>query len=111
MSTPTVSDTSDRTGDDNQDGPHVPIEDLTTTTTKSEGSASESLGTSEVNMKAPPNNDAKKRFFIMKSLAREDLELSVQNGHWVTQDRNETILNKAFIVWNPRPIVMTRHLT
>ena len=49
-------------------------------------------------MGAPPDNNAKKRFFIMKSLAEEDLQLSVQNGHWMTQEHNKTTLNEAFTV-------------
>ncbi|KAL1883893.1 hypothetical protein VTK73DRAFT_7681 [Phialemonium thermophilum] len=36
------------------------------------------------------------RFFILKSLTVEDLELSVQTGIWATQSHNEEILNKAF---------------
>ncbi|KAH7326612.1 YT521-B-like domain-containing protein [Stachybotrys elegans] len=38
----------------------------------------------------------KDRFFILKSLTIEDLELSVQTGIWATQSHNEDILNLAF---------------
>ncbi|KAM7197657.1 zinc finger CCCH domain containing protein [Naviculisporaceae sp. PSN 640] len=38
----------------------------------------------------------KDRFFILKSLTVEDLELSVRTGIWATQSHNEQILNKAF---------------
>lgn len=38
------------------------------------------------------------RFFVLKSLTVEDLELSVQNGVWATQSHNEEILNRAFEV-------------
>jgi len=36
------------------------------------------------------------KFFIVKSLTVEDLELSVRNGIWATQSHNEETLNKAF---------------
>lgn len=38
------------------------------------------------------------RYFIVKSLTVEDLELSKQSGIWATQTHNETILNRAFEV-------------
>jgi RNA recognition motif-containing protein len=38
---------------------------------------------------------AKDKFFIVKSLTVEDLELSVRNGVWATQSHNEEVLNKA----------------
>lgn len=40
----------------------------------------------------------KDKFFILKSLTVEDLELSVQNGVWATQSHNEETLNEAFRV-------------
>ncbi|KAI4167482.1 MAG: hypothetical protein LQ343_007160 [Gyalolechia ehrenbergii] len=36
------------------------------------------------------------KFFIMKSLTVEDMELSVRNNIWATQAHNEEALNKAF---------------
>ncbi|KAK2593383.1 hypothetical protein QQS21_008914 [Conoideocrella luteorostrata] len=36
------------------------------------------------------------RFFILKSLTTEDLELSVKTSIWATQSHNEAILNDAF---------------
>lgn len=66
-------------------------------TEKLEGGPSESPRAGEV-MEAPLDNKAKKRFFIMKSLAEEDLQLSVQNGHWMTQEHIKTTLNEAFTV-------------
>ena len=71
----------------------------------------EPLGVSEVNMKAPVENNAKRRFFVMKSLATEDLEVSVLNGRWVTQEHNETALNEAFVVWKRTSTSMDRPLT
>ncbi|KAK4165829.1 zinc finger CCCH domain-containing protein 45 [Cladorrhinum sp. PSN259] len=38
----------------------------------------------------------KDRFFILKSLTIEDLDLSVQTGIWATQSHNEQTLNDAF---------------
>jgi hypothetical protein len=38
------------------------------------------------------------RFFVLKSLTTEDLELSVHTGVWATQSHNEETLNKAFKV-------------
>lgn len=38
----------------------------------------------------------KDRYFILKSLTEEDLELSVQTGIWATQAHNEETLNSAF---------------
>ncbi|CAJ0836840.1 10812_t:CDS:10 [Entrophospora sp. SA101] len=36
------------------------------------------------------------RYFILKSLTQDDLDISVQNGLWATQPHNEAALNKAF---------------
>ncbi|KAL8857076.1 MAG: hypothetical protein Q9178_006368 [Gyalolechia marmorata] len=36
------------------------------------------------------------KFFIMKSLTVEDMELSIRNSIWATQAHNEEALNKAF---------------
>ena len=38
------------------------------------------------------------KFFIMKSLTVEDMELSIRNSIWATQAHNEEALNKAFEV-------------
>lgn len=38
------------------------------------------------------------KYFIVKSLTLQDLELSVRNGIWATQSHNEDALNKAFEV-------------
>jgi len=40
----------------------------------------------------------KDRFFILKSLTVEDLELSARTGIWATQSHNEENLNSAFAV-------------
>ncbi len=38
------------------------------------------------------------KYFIMKSLTVEDMELSVRNSIWATQGHNEDALNRAFEV-------------
>ncbi|KAI1311433.1 YT521-B-like domain-containing protein [Xylaria venustula] len=38
----------------------------------------------------------KDKFFILKSLTVEDLDLSISNGVWATQSHNEETLNEAF---------------
>ena len=43
----------------------------------------------------PKVND---KYFIVKSLTVEDLELSARNGIWATQSHNEETLNRAFSV-------------
>ncbi|KAI6030485.1 YT521-B-like domain-containing protein [Pisolithus orientalis] len=37
-----------------------------------------------------------KRFFILKSLTRYDLDLSVERGLWATQKHNEVVLDQAY---------------
>ncbi|KAH7072932.1 YT521-B-like domain-containing protein [Paraphoma chrysanthemicola] len=44
----------------------------------------------------PEEGDASNKYFIVKSLTLQDLELSVRNGIWATQSHNEDVLNKAF---------------
>ncbi|CZS94402.1 uncharacterized protein RAG0_04411 [Rhynchosporium agropyri] len=59
----------------------------------------EEEGESESETKAIAVDDAsssKEKFFIVKSLTVEDLELSVRNGIWATQSHNEDALNKAY---------------
>lgn len=50
----------------------------------------------------PPLDDEtalpKDKFFVVKSLTVEDLDLSVRNGIWATQSHNEEALNKAYEV-------------
>ncbi|KAI9745472.1 MAG: hypothetical protein M1818_001006 [Claussenomyces sp. TS43310] len=47
-----------------------------------------------------PNNagtfTVKDKYFIVKSLTVEDLDMSVRNGIWATQSHNEDALNKAY---------------
>ncbi|OTB08677.1 hypothetical protein M426DRAFT_316690 [Hypoxylon sp. CI-4A] len=55
----------------------------------------------QAEVKNLPNTDGavqKDKFFILKSLTVEDLELSVRTGVWATQSHNEEILNNAYKV-------------
>jgi hypothetical protein len=47
---------------------------------------------------APGISTSSSKYFIVKSLTLQDLELSVRNGIWATQSHNEDVLNKAFRV-------------
>lgn len=44
----------------------------------------------------PQVTKVKERFFVVKSLTVEDLDLSVRNGIWATQAHNEAALNEAY---------------
>jgi hypothetical protein len=44
------------------------------------------------------DDSPKDKFFIVKSLTVESLELSVRSGIWVTQPHNEVAFNKAYQV-------------
>jgi hypothetical protein len=46
----------------------------------------------------PRSSTGSSKYFIVKSLTLQDLELSVRNGIWATQSHNEDVLNKAFRV-------------
>lgn len=57
--------------------------------------------TTTMTPKAEPAEETtpqKDKFFILKSLTVEDLELSVRTGIWATQAHNEDALNSAFKV-------------
>jgi hypothetical protein len=47
---------------------------------------------------AAETSHSSSKYFIVKSLTLQDLELSVRNGIWATQSHNEDVLNKAFRV-------------
>ena len=54
--------------------------------------------TSTTEQSKDPVLKVKERFFIVKSLTVEDLDLSVRNSIWATQAHNESALNKAYEV-------------
>jgi hypothetical protein len=45
-----------------------------------------------------PEDSPKDKFFVLKSLTVESLELSVRSRVWATQSHNEATLNKAYQV-------------
>lgn len=49
----------------------------------------------------PADASVNDKYFVVKSLTVEDLELSVRNGIWATQGHNEDALNKAYEVNQP----------
>lgn len=52
----------------------------------------------KVNEQVKEPSTSSEKYFIVKSLTLQDLELSVRNGIWATQSHNEDTLNKAFEV-------------
>ncbi|KAK0730574.1 YT521-B-like domain-containing protein [Lasiosphaeris hirsuta] len=60
--------------------------------------AEETIASASLANGEPPQKD---RFFILKSLTVEDIELSVRTGIWATQSQNEESLNGAFQVLSP----------
>lgn len=69
-------------------------------TERDEGTASQSdvVDGAEDQPTSPNTSSHKDRFFILKSLTTEDLELSMRTGVWATQSHNEEALNAAFKV-------------
>lgn len=58
---------------------------------------------------------SKDKYFVVKSLTVEDLELSVRNGIWATQTHNEESLNKAYKVravsiFSKEDVKLTNHI-
>lgn len=51
----------------------------------------------------PPNEKVPNRYFIVKSMTVEDLEISRQSGIWATQTHNEINLNLAYEVSSVPP--------
>lgn len=61
----------------------------------------ETLADSIADEELQPEAKVKEKFFVVKSLTVEDLDMSVRNGIWATQTHNEAALNKAYEVRNP----------
>ena len=59
-----------------------------------EEAAAESIRAGEPTLKVSD------KYFVLKSLTVEDMELSVRNSIWATQSHNEDALNKAYEVSN-----------
>lgn len=70
-----------------------------------EGHTTSSVTPSVEGSQAGPDGQTGQRdkYFILKSLTVEDLELSARTGIWATQPHNEETLNKAFEVKTPNP--------
>lgn len=61
-------------------------------------SHAEEKASAETYRTGEPNNKVTNRYFVMKSLTVEDMELSVRNRIWATQSHNEEGLNRAYEV-------------
>jgi hypothetical protein len=64
----------------------------------SESRPQEAVDASDATVKSEELRLPKDKYFVVKSLTVEDLELSVRNGIWATQSHNEDTLNKAYEV-------------
>ncbi|KAF5017188.1 hypothetical protein F66182_10910 [Fusarium sp. NRRL 66182] len=67
-------------------------------TSAQNGVTDHTIEATETSRAGPPGEmtPQKDKFFVLKSLTVEDLELSVNTGIWATQSHNEEALNKAF---------------
>ncbi|KAL4933606.1 putative YT521-B-like splicing factor [Aspergillus undulatus] len=80
-------------------GPHSELTGLSQTDQPSIKEAEEMLkstGTEDEGREASYSTRVPNRYFILKSLAIEDLEISRKSGIWATQTHNEESLNRAF---------------
>ncbi|KAI4283279.1 MAG: hypothetical protein L6R38_002277 [Xanthoria sp. 2 TBL-2021] len=59
-------------------------------------SRAEAMALADDNDQCQVSAKGSNKFFIMKSLTVEDIELSIRNSIWATQAHNEEALNKAF---------------
>ncbi|KAF2854590.1 hypothetical protein T440DRAFT_237605 [Plenodomus tracheiphilus IPT5] len=73
--------------------PATPKQDSVTSGLHDPNASSPSHGSNDGLGSTTDNNN---KYFIVKSLTLQDLELSVRNGIWATQSHNEEALNKAF---------------
>lgn len=56
----------------------------------------------ESSLTGEPTAKVTDKYFVLKSLTVEDMELSVRNSIWATQSHNEDALNQAYEVRNRR---------
>lgn len=84
-----ISPTTRKTSVDGTVSPHIAVPGFSPTPPLATQPGPKSAPTSD-------SSHQRDKFFILKSLTVEDLELSVRNGVWATQSHNETILNEAF---------------
>ncbi|OQE20894.1 hypothetical protein PENFLA_c015G02276 [Penicillium flavigenum] len=79
----------------------IPTATTTTTATPADPGEGDSIApelgsAAPVTGNDPPPARLVDRYFIVKSLTVEDLELSKQSGIWATQSHNEAAMNQAF---------------
>ncbi len=102
--------------------PPAPTAIAATTTSSPESEPTESQTPGEQSMSSTVENDNQNldrahstingslsnedKYFILKSLTMEDLDLSVRTCRWATQPHNEETLNKAFEVRFHRPSML-----
>lgn len=86
-----ASSSAQSTNQEDTDGESA-IDDSEARATESDGNAKPAP---DSRRDSQPRQHADK-FFILKSLTTEDLDLSVQTGIWATQSHNEENLNNAF---------------
>lgn len=73
-------------------------EDIATETGDESTITTEISSASPATGQQPPPARVVDRYFIVKSLTVEDLELSRQSGIWATQSHNEAAMNQAYEV-------------
>jgi hypothetical protein len=61
-----------------------------------QAAGSDALDERAADGESPAVAKVEERFFVLKSLTVEDVEMSVRNGIWATQAHNEAALNKAY---------------
>lgn len=83
---------------DGATSPRAESDKMTSGTKQTPTSPASTPGDKRLSSVAAPAAPHKDRFFVLKSLTVEDLNLSVQTGVWATQSHNEETLNKAFEV-------------
>jgi hypothetical protein len=78
--------------------PSNPVVARTPTPDSTDTSSNLPMQDGELDSRTEETPPVKDKYFIVKSLTVEDLELSVRNGIWATQSHNEQALNKAYQV-------------
>jgi hypothetical protein len=78
--------------------PSNPVVARTPSPDSTDTSSKVPLQDGDIDSRTEEPSPVKDKYFIVKSLTVEDLELSVRNGIWATQSHNEQALNKAYQV-------------
>jgi hypothetical protein len=91
--------------------PSDPVVARTPTPDNAESSSDTPIQQEESISQTEDVSSVKDKYFIVKSLTVEDLELSVRNGIWATQSHNEEALNKAHQVIRRFPLSVNNRLT